>query len=201
MPTPGEWAAKGKVRRITRWDEPVMRRQTQPVTEFGPELHDLVADMFATMAVAEGVGLAAPQIDVSLAVFIFLCPDENDRLRQGVVCNPEIILPEGRERRLDATEEGCLSWPGAYQPLARPDFAICTGVDENGAPVRIEATGLLARCVQHETDHLKGMVFGDRLSNRARRLLDRQKAELAPLYPDDWPIPPRRSPGQTDNRS
>ena len=84
-------------------------------------------------------------------------------------------------RRLDATEEGCLSWPGAYQTLARPDQAICEGVDENGAPVRIEATGLLARCVQHETDHLNGTVFGDRLSNRARRLLDEQREQLAHL--------------------
>lgn len=191
MPTPRQWAAKGKVRRVTRWNEPVMHGPTRPVTEFGDELHQLIADMFATMERAEGVGLAAPQVAVDLSLFIYHCPDDHDRLRHGVVCNPAVTLPEGNDRRLDSTEEGCLSWPGAYQPLARPDRAICEGVDENGEPVRIEATGLLARCVQHETDHLSGTVFGDRLSTRSRRLLDQQKKQAAHLYPDDWPISPK----------
>lgn len=191
MPTPSEWAAKGNVLRITRWGEPVMHAKTRPVTEFGPELHQLVADMFATMEVAEGVGLAATQVGVDLAVFTYHCPADDDRLYHGVVCNPVVTLPEGNDRNFDSTEEGCLSWPGAYQPLARTDKAVCEGVDENGKPVRIEATGLLARCVQHETDHLNGTVFGDRLSTRSRRLLDKQKEELAHLYPDDWPITPK----------
>ncbi|MGI5950612.1 MAG: peptide deformylase [Brooklawnia sp.] len=193
MPTPEQWAAKGNVLRITRWDEPVMRNATRPVTSFDAELHQLVADMFATMAAADGVGLAGPQVDVDLAIFTYHCPDGDDRLQYGVVCNPVVTLPEGKDRNLDSTEEGCLSWPGAYQPLARTDFAICEGVDENGEPVRIEATGLLARCVQHETDHLKGTVFGDRLSQRSRRLLDDQKEALAHLYPDDWPITAKRT--------
>ena len=94
--------------------------------------------------------------------------------------------------------EGCLSWPGAYQQLARPDFAVCEGQDENGDPVRIEGTGLLARCLQHETDHLQGTVFGDRLSKRSRRRLDEEKERLAPLYPDDWPIHPKRTAGEVD---
>lgn len=188
MPTAKEWAAQGKVRRITRWDEAVMHQQTRPVTSFDDELHALVADMFATMEAADGVGLASTQVDQSLAVFVYRCPDKDGIIRSGVVCNPKITLPEGKDRNLDATEEGCLSWPGAYQPLARTDKAICEGVDETGSPVRIEATGLLARCVQHETDHLNGIVFGDRLSVRSRRLLDEQKESLAHLYPDDWPI-------------
>ncbi|WP_341729897.1 peptide deformylase [Brooklawnia sp.] len=194
MPTPREWAAKGTVLRITRWTEPVMRNPTRPVTEFGGELHQLVADMFATMAVADGVGLAAPQVDVDLALFVFHCPDKDDRLRFGIVCNPVVTLPEGKNRRLDSTEEGCLSWPGAYQPLARPDFAICEGQDENGTPVRIEGTGLLARCLQHETDHLAGTVFGDRLSKRSRRLLNEQHDTMTALYPQDWPISRKLAP-------
>lgn len=190
MPTPTEWADQGTVLRITRWDEPIMHTQTRPVTEFGPELHKLVADMFATMIAADGVGLAGPQVDVDLAIFTYCCPDADDNIHYGVVCNPVVTLPEGRARHLDATEEGCLSWPGSYAPLARPDTAVCEGVDENGQPVRIEATGLLARCVQHETDHLNGTVFGDRLSKRTRRLLDEQKEAHAHRYPDDWPITP-----------
>jgi len=168
-----------------------MRTPTRPVTEFGDDLQSLVADMFATMEAADGVGLAAPQIGIDLAIFVYHCPDADNHLRHGVVCNPVVTLPEGKDRRLDATEEGCLSWPGAYQPLARPDHAVCEGADEHGEPVRIEATGLLARCVQHETDHLHGTVFGDRLSNRSRRLLDKQKEQQAHLYPENWPVNPK----------
>ncbi len=196
MKSPAQWASSGKLLRITRWDESVMRSPTRPVTEFNEELAQLVADMFTTMAAADGVGLAAPQVDRDLALFVFDCPDENDEMVHGVVCNPVVTLPEGKDRRLVSAEEGCLSWPGAYQPLSRPDFAVCEGVDETGAPVRIEGTGLLARCLQHETDHLHGTVFGDRLSTRARRKLDEEKERLAPLYPDDWPIHPKRTAGE-----
>ena len=194
MPTPQEWAAKGKVLRVTRWTEPVMRNPTRPVTQFGEDLHQLVADMFATMAAADGVGLAAPQVDVDLALFVFYCPDKDDHLQYGVVCNPVVTLPEGKDRRLDATEEGCLSWPGAYQPLARPDVAVCEGQNEHGEPIRIEGTGLLARCLQHETDHLSGTVFADRLSKRSRRLLNEQHDSMAALYPADWPVSRKRAP-------
>lgn len=194
MKTPRQWAAEGSVHRITTWDEAVMRTRTEPVTDFGPELQQLAADMFATMAAAEGVGLAGPQIGVGLAIFVFDCPDADEKRHWGVVCNPSVTLPEGKDRNFDAIEEGCLSWPGAYQLLARPDHAICTGVDENGDPVTIEGTGLLARCLQHETDHLSGTVFGDRLSTRARRKLNEQRESLAHLYPADWPIGPKGQP-------
>ena len=119
-------------------------------------------------------------------------PDD-DVVHTGVVCNPQITVPETRDRALTSTEEGCLSYPGGYQVLARPDTAICTGQDADGNDVRIVGTGLLARCLQHETDHLSGTVFGDRLSTRSRRLLSRQHEELAHLYPDDWPVTPRRT--------
>ena len=181
----------GSVLPITRWGTPVMHARTRPVTEFDDELHALVRDMFETMRVAQGVGLAATQVVSDLAVFVIDCPDEDDRRQWGVVCNPAVTTPEGRDRRLDASEEGCLSYPGAYETLARPDRATCTGVDPFGDPVTIEGTGLLARCLQHETDHLNGTVFGDRLSGRARRKLAEQHDALAHLYPDDWPVTPR----------
>lgn len=183
----------GKVLPITRWGTPVMHAPTRPVTEFGEELHTLVRDMFATMAVAEGVGLAATQVGVDLALFIYDCPDADNRYHSGVVCNPVVTLPNGRDRKLESAEEGCLSYPGAFESLARPDHAICEGVDAYGNPVVVEGTGLLARCLQHETDHLGGMVFGDRLSKRARRKLDEKHRSLANLYPDDWPVTPRRA--------
>lgn len=181
----------GSVLRITRWGEPVMHAPTRPVTEFGDELHALVRDMFETMRVAQGVGLAATQVGRDLAVFVFDCPDEDERRHWGVVCNPVVTTPQGRERRLEASEEGCLSYPGAYESLARPDRATCTGVDAHGRPVTVEGTGLLARCLQHETDHLNGTVFGDRLSARARRHLAERHDALAHLYPEDWPVTPR----------
>lgn len=182
----------GTVRRITRWDEAVMRQPTSPITDFDDALQDLARDMFATMAKADGVGLAATQVGVSRSIFVFSCPDADGHIVSGIVCNPEVELPTGKDRNLDGAEEGCLSWPGAYQHLARPDKAICRGQDVEGNDIEIVGTGLLARCLQHETDHLQGTVFGDRLSKRARRQLDEQKEAVAELYPDDWPVSPKR---------
>lgn len=188
-----ELTSGGKLLRITRWGEPVMHAQTRPVTDFDASLHELIRDMFATMEASRGVGLAATQVGVDLSLFIYDCPDEDEVNQIGVVCNPVITLPEGADRKLESTEEGCLSLPGGYQPLARPDHAVVTGVDPWGAPLEVVGTGLLARCLQHETDHLSGVVFGDRLSTRMRRKLYAQHEELAHLYPDNWPIEPKLS--------
>jgi peptide deformylase len=181
----------GRVLPITRWGTPVMHAKTRPVQEFTEELHQLIRDMFATMYAAEGVGLAAPQVGVDLAVFVFDCPNADDVRLVGTVCNPEVVLLEGKERKLEASDEGCLSLPGAYLELARPDRAICRGRDAFGQPIEVQGTGLLARCLQHETDHLNGIVFGDRLSGRARKKLYLLHAEAADSYPSDWPVTPR----------
>ena len=183
----------GTVRPITRWGTPVMHQPTTPVTEFDEELHTLVRDMFATMRAAQGVGLAATQVGVSLAVFVYECPDADEVIHRGVVCNPVVELPTGRQRKLDAAEEGCLSWPGGYSSVARPDRAVCRGQDADGNDLELTGTGLLARCFQHETDHLNGMVFGDRLPGRARKQLDAKVEELAWRYPQDWPVSPKAS--------
>ncbi len=102
----------GEVRPVTRWGTPVMHRRQQPVTAFDDDLSSLVADMVATMYAADGVGLAACQIGVDLAVFVFDCPDADGAHTVGVVCNPAVTTPEGPERRLDVADEGCLSLPG-----------------------------------------------------------------------------------------
>ena len=187
----------GKVLPVTRWGTPVMHKQTEPVTEFGEELHELIRDMWATMRAAEGVGLAATQVGVGKSVFIYECPDGDERIQRGVVCNPVVTLPEGKARNLDAAEEGCLSYPGGYQSVARPDLATCTGQDAYGNDITVHGTGLRARCLQHETDHLGGTVFGDRLSARSRRQLDKKVAELAWRYPDDWPVSPKNTAAPT----
>lgn len=187
-----ELTTGGTVLPITRWGTPVMHHRTRPVEAFDDDLRALVRSMFATMEAALGVGLAATQVGVDLSVFVYDCPDEDDVRQVGVVCNPVVTLPEGKDRRLEATEEGCLSLPGAYALLARPDQAVCEGQDIDGNPVRLEGTGLFARCLQHETDHLNGTVFGDRLSGRVRKKLFGAHEEIADRYPDDWPVTPKQ---------
>jgi peptide deformylase len=185
---PVELPSGGTVHPIVRWGAEVMHRPARPVTAYDDELHGLVADMVATMYAADGVGLAACQIGVDLAVFVYDCPDESGTAHRGVVCNPVIEPPEGRERRLDASDEGCLSYPGAFVECARPDWARVTGQGLDGEAVSCEGTGLLARCLQHETDHTYGTVFGDRLNNRARKKLRKEMEAAAEDYPDDWPV-------------
>ncbi len=177
----------GTVRPITRWGEPVMHRVQEPITVFDDELRALAADMVATMYAADGVGLAACQIGVDRAIFVFDCPDDQAVHHQGIVCNPEILLPEGRDRKLDDDDEGCLSRPGAFIECARPDVARVEGQDLDGNPVSYSGRGLLARCLQHETDHCKGTVFGDRLNKRSRKRLHRQAESLADEFPPGWP--------------
>ncbi len=178
----------GTVHPVTRWGTDVMHRRARPVTSYDEELRTLVADMTATMYAADGVGLAACQIGVDLAVFVFDCPDEDGTIHRGVVCNPVLVLPEGKDRQLDESEEGCLSYPGAFVDCARPDHARVIGQGLDGSDVAFEGDGLLARCLQHETDHTVGTVFGDRLSDRARKKLRKQMEDAAEDYSGQWPV-------------
>ena len=157
------------MRPIVQVGQPVLAKVCAPVTSFGAELTELIDDMFASMYAAEGVGLAANQIGVDLAVFIYDCPDATGEHQVGVVCNPVLEELAAGRRRLEEDHEGCLSVKGQYAELARPDVAAVTGLDAAGQPIRVTGTGLLARCLQHETDHLNGMLFIDRLSAKARR--------------------------------
>lgn len=167
-----------------------MHRELHDVTNFDDDLRTLVADMTATMYAAEGVGLAANQVGVDLKVFVFDCPNDDGERVTGVVCNPVLELPEGKDRILDVGDEGCLSLPGAFVECGRPDTASVTGFDENGKAVRFDGDGLLARCLQHETDHLFGTVFGDRVPEKARKKLYKTHEKYADSYPEDWPVSP-----------
>lgn len=133
----------GTARPIIRWGAPVLHAPARPVTEFGSDLQDLLADMFATNTAANGAGLAAQQIGVDLAVFIYDCTDEVGAQRTGVVCNPVVDLPEGINRQLVEYGEGCLSLPGAFTDLARPDFSTCRGLDQFGNSIEITAAAPL----------------------------------------------------------
>jgi peptide deformylase len=183
----GPLPAGGAVRPITRWGTPVMHRPQAPVTSYDDELRALAADMVATMYAADGVGLAACQVGVDLAMFVFDCPDASGAHTVGVVCNPEVTLPEGRDRQLDDGDEGCLSFPGAFVECPRPDHATVTGTGLDGEPVTFSGDGLLARCLQHETDHTRGTVFGDRLPTKQRKKLQKAHDKAAGEYPPEWP--------------
>jgi peptide deformylase len=177
----------GTVRPIVRWGDAVMHHTLEPVSEFDDELRSLVADLAATMYAADGVGLAACQVGVDRSVFVFDCPDDEGVHHQGVVCNPELFLPVGRDRKLDDGDEGCLSMPGAFVPCARPTYARVQGQGVDGSPVSYTGRGLLARCLQHETDHCYGTVFGDRLNKRTLKKLTKQAEAVAEEYREGWP--------------
>ena len=158
----------GVARPITRYLDPLLHRPCATVISFDEGLAALIEDMFASMYAAEGVGLAANQIGVDARVFVYDIADPETAERHvGHVVNPVLRAPKGRgHREVDA--EGCLSVPGQYADLARADIATVNGVDRTGSPVRVAGTGLLARCLQHEVDHLNGVVYVDLLSRRRR---------------------------------
>jgi peptide deformylase len=145
------------------------------VTVFDEELQQLIADMFASMAAAEGVGLAANQIGVDARIFVVDCPDATETNVVAHVVNPVLHVPDARDLEVDS--EGCLSVPGVRAEVGRPTTAYVTGVDMFGKPVRIDGTGLLARCLQHETDHLDGLLYVDRLPGKMRKRLLAESAE------------------------
>ncbi|MEU0379958.1 peptide deformylase [Streptomyces cyaneofuscatus] len=176
------YRARGTSRPITVVGNPVLHKECKDVTEFGDELAQLIDDMFASQKTAEGVGLAANQIGVDLKVFVYDCPDDDGVRHTGVVCNPvlEELAPEARV--LDDSNEGCLSVPTAYASLARPDYAVVRGQDARGNRIKVRGSGYFARCLQHETDHLYGYLYIDRLSKRDRKDALRQMEEGTPRY-------------------
>jgi peptide deformylase len=149
------------LREIRLFGDPVLRTPAEPVVDFDLELRNLVKDLTETMTEAPGVGLAAPQIGVSLRVFTFHVDEE-----PGHLINPVLQL----EGEPEEDDEGCLSIPGLQFPTPRAPRAIAAGFNMYGDPVTIEGTELLARCVQHETDHLDGILFVDRLDKKQRKL-------------------------------
>ena len=166
--------ATGQVRPITYHGEDVLHRPCAEVTPETPDLEQLVADMFASMYAAQGVGLAANQIGVGLRIFVMDCPEDDDEGRPtgrsvvATLINPVLHLPEGPRELVERTE-GCLSIPGPTALLARASEAHVHGFDLSWQPVTVQGTGLVARCLQHECDHLDGTVYVDRLAKRARK--------------------------------
>ncbi|HEY9476198.1 MAG TPA: peptide deformylase [Mycobacteriales bacterium] len=169
---------RGTARPIRFLGDPVLRTPSEQVRTFDRELSRLVDDMFASMYAADGVGLAANQIGVELSVFVYDCPDDEGEQHRGHVVNPVLTLADGD---VVTDGEGCLSLPGLQFDTPRHGHAVVEGVDRRGEPVRVEGTGYFARCLQHETDHLIGHVYTDRLTGEDRR------EALRAIRAADWP--------------
>jgi peptide deformylase len=150
------------IRQIRLFGDPVLRTPAEPVVDFDKELRKLVKDLTDTMLDANGAGLAAPQIGVSLRVFTY-----NVDGQLGHLVNPNLDLSDEMD---EEGEEGCLSFPGLSYPTPRAIRAVAKGFNMYGEPVTIEGTELMARCLQHETDHLDGILFIDRMNPEHRRL-------------------------------
>lgn len=170
--------------------DPVLREPGRPVTEFGPDLDRLVDDMVETMRAAGGAGLAAPQVGVQRRLFVY---DTGDG--PVVVVNPELADPEGSSRY----EEGCLSLPGIYVDIERPESVTARWQDPSGARHEIRADGFLARVLQHEMDHVDGRIFIDRAERKERKEALRQLREV--LEPGRTSYLPRPRVGATDEHT
>jgi len=157
----------GTARPVTRYGAAVLHRPCAPVESFDADLETLVADMFARMYAANGVGLAANQIGVGLRVFVYDCADASEENQVGHVVNPVLVTPAALGPPVTGSE-GCLSVPGQQGEVRRAAVATVTGLDLHGRPVTVTGTGVLARCLQHEADHLRGIVYVDRLATEER---------------------------------
>ncbi len=163
------------VRPVRIFGDPVLRQKAQPVVEFDPALREFIADLRETMAAYEGVGLAANQVGVASRVLVVDVPLDDGARAQLALVNPVITQRAGSE----TGEEGCLSIPGVYEDVARATTLTIQAQDERGAPVEYEAEGFLARALQHEVDHLDGVLFVDRLSPLKRQFLRKSLEALA----------------------
>jgi peptide deformylase len=155
---------------VVKYGDPVLTKQAEEVTEFDDKLARLVDDMFETMYGARGVGLAAPQVGLLKRLFVMDCAYGKNKEQKVALINPVIEVEEGEQ----VGDEGCLSFPGIYFQVARPQRVIVRAQDINGSAFKLDVMDLEARCVSHETDHLDGDLFIDYLSPLKRDLVKRK---------------------------
>lgn len=149
---------------------PILREATAPVERIDDGVLQLLNDMLETMYLAPGIGLAAPQIGISRRVAVVDVGDGENRAPMRLI-NPEVVATDGPSV---AVEEGCLSLPEQYAEVVRPERVRVRYLDETGAEREVEADGLLSRCLQHEIDHLDGVLFVDHLSMLKRQMVMRK---------------------------
>jgi peptide deformylase len=166
------------IRPIRLFGDPILRTAADPVTDFDKQLRNLVRDLTDTLRDAGGAGLAAPQIGVGLRVFAYNVDDE-----RGYLVNPDLDFPDELEQDGD---EGCLSFPGIYYDVKRRKNTVARGFTDRGDPIQVVGTNVMARCLQHETDHLDGVLFIDRMDT------DTRKAAMKAIRQAEWnggPVP------------
>jgi len=160
------------VRPIVLANDPILRKKSKKVKDFGKALQELIDDMVETMHAANGIGLAAPQVGVLERVIVVQLPEDEEDPQSGklfALCNPEIVRADGEEEG----EEGCLCLPGYVGDVKRATSVTIRAQNRRGKKVRIKAKGLLARAFQHEVDHLNGILFIDRVESpdKIRRIV------------------------------
>lgn len=163
------------LRDIALLGDPVLREEASDVESFDDDLRSLVRDMFETMYHAEGIGLAAPQIGLSKRVIVIDLRREDEPDARLALVNPKVVWSS---RETDKATEGCLSIPGLEEVVQRPEAVHVEALDPEGNPVRVEADELFARALQHEIDHLDGVLFIDRISALKRRMLMKKWKKL-----------------------
>jgi peptide deformylase len=162
------------IRPLLRHGAPVLHRPADPVPTLTPEIQSVIDDLIQTMYAAPGIGLAAPQIGVSLRIYVVDVTAGRSSGELVVMVNPEFVERDG----MQVEEEGCLSVPGFNASVVRPARVVVRGLDRQGVERTVEATGLLARAFQHEIDHLDGTLFTDRLRGIKRDLIVRRIQKL-----------------------
>jgi peptide deformylase len=162
------------IRDIVKYPDPILQRPTEKVAEFNEELRTLAADMFESMYKAQGIGLAAPQIGVGKRITVIDLSNKQNPQDKIVLVNPEIIHKEGKQ----VEEEGCLSLPDIRDKVSRASRVKVKAQDLDGKWIELEGTELLARCFQHEIDHLDGILFPWRVSALKRDLILRKIRKL-----------------------
>jgi len=168
------------IRPILRYGNHRLKTRAKEVTEINQTIKDLVVDMTDTMYAAKGIGLAAPQIDVGLRIFVVDTSSGRDQSDFLALANPQIIDIDGIQNH----QEGCLSLPGFEANVERATTVTIRGLDLNGASIVIEGKGLLARAFQHEMDHLDGVLYIDHLRGMKREMIVRRINKLKKM--EDW---------------
>ena len=160
--------------KLRYYGDPILRRKAAPVAAISPEIRELVRGMFECMYRERGVGLAAPQVGVSKRIFVVDVEVESGERIKLVLVNPVLAQKAGSI----VGEEGCLSIPGIHADVKRHGAVVFEALDEHGAPIVVRGEGLVARALQHELDHLDGILFIDRLSAIRRKLLEPKLARM-----------------------
>jgi len=155
---------------VVKYGDPILTRRAEEVGDFDEKLHTLIDDMFETMYGAPGVGLAAPQVGVLKRLFVMDCSSGKDKKQKVVLINPVIETEEGEQ----IGDEGCLSFPGIFLEIKRPQRVVVRARDMDGSEMTLDVMDLQARCVSHETDHLDGELFVNYLSPLKRDLTKRK---------------------------